>query len=89
MLAFAAERAVEQFSVIALTVSVVVHTQTLAFINMALLTVFNTVLYYESTPSTPFRARITGGFAGFSPIEDYRWRSLRPCMSVKCETFRL
>jgi hypothetical protein len=40
MLALAAKRAVEQFSVIALTVSVVVHTQTLAFINMALLTGF-------------------------------------------------
>jgi len=40
MLALAAERAVEQFSVISLTVSVVVHTQTLAFINMALLSGF-------------------------------------------------
>jgi hypothetical protein len=32
MLAFAAEGAVEQLSIIALTVSVVVHTQTLTFI---------------------------------------------------------
>jgi hypothetical protein len=31
--------------------------------------VFNTVLYYESTPSTFFCAYTTGGYSGFSPIE--------------------